>query len=78
MQTLLVVLVAIVLFMMLKGDTKESWGTSPGVFDQLASTSSYYPYWRYGYGYRRPWWRYGYRYPGWGSYYRRSRPWMWY
>lgn len=57
---------------------KEAFGTSPGVFDQLASSSGYYPYWRYGYGYNWPYYRYIYPYPEYSSYRRYPRPWGWY
>jgi hypothetical protein len=41
---------------------QENWGTSPGTLIQLASNSGYYPYYRYGYGYRYPYYIYKYPY----------------
>lgn len=55
------IIVAFVLLKYITKDTKENWGTSPGTLIQLASSSGYYPYWRYGFGYRYPYYRY--RYP---------------
>lgn len=34
--------------------TKEGWATSPGTLDQLASSSTEYPFWQYQYGFRYP------------------------
>lgn len=48
------------------GNKKEGWGTSPATLIQLASSSGYYPYQRYGFGYNYP--RYRYRYPYYSSY----------
>lgn len=57
---------------------RESFGTSPGVFDQLASSSGYYPYWRYGYGYDWPYYRYVYPYPEYSTYPKYPKPWGWF
>ena len=53
----------IVLFVLWKlfGKNVENWGTSPATLIQLASSSGYYPYYRYGFGYNYPYYRY--RYP---------------
>jgi hypothetical protein len=45
----------------MKNGTREGWGTSPATMIQLASSSGYYPYYRYGFGYQYPYYRY--RYP---------------
>ena len=47
-------------------DGIEGWGTSPGTFTQLSASSSYYPFWQYGYGYRYPYYRY--MYPSYNNY----------
>ena len=58
----LIVAVAVILLLVLyKGNLKEGWGTSPATLIQLASSSGYYPYWRYGFGYKYP--NYRFRYP---------------
>jgi len=41
--------------------TEKFGGSSPGALIQLSSSSGYYPYYRYDYGYRPPYYRY--RYP---------------
>lgn len=66
-NTWTLILVAFVMIVFLKsqngvnGDVKENWGSSPATLIQLASSSGYYPYYRYGFGYRFP--NYRYRYP---------------
>ena len=40
----------------------EGWASSPATMIQLASSSGYYPFWRYGYGYRYPYYRFMYPY----------------
>lgn len=49
-------------YLNLQNNLKEGWGTSPATMIQLASSSGYYPYWRYGFGYRYPYYRYRYPY----------------
>lgn len=41
---------------------KEHWGSSPASLIQLSANSGYYPYYRYGFGYRYPYYRYRYPY----------------
>lgn len=55
------VLLLLVVVVYVLSSTKENWGTSPGTLIQLASNSGYYPYYRYGFGYRYP--NYIYKYP---------------
>lgn len=44
-------------------NAKEAFGgTSPATLMQLSASSGYYPFWRYGYGYRWPYYRYVYPY----------------
>jgi len=47
----------LVLYHFLKRN-KEGMSSSRGTFIQLAAASGYYPFWRYGYGYRYPYYRY--------------------
>lgn len=53
-------------------------GTGPATYIQLASSSGYYPYWRYGYGYMWPYWRYVYPYPEYGQHYNYPKPYGFY
>jgi len=54
----------------------EGWATSPATLIQLSASSSYYPFWRYGYGWRYPYYRYMYPYyaynPTYSGYYNRG------
>lgn len=53
--------------------TVEGWGTSPGTFDQLISSSAYYPVWEYSSAWDYPYYRYMYpfRLPRYRRYYPR-------
>lgn len=42
------------------GSVKEGWGSSPATLIQLSASSGYYPFWRFGHGYRYPYYRYMY------------------
>ena len=82
MNLLIVVLIAVAAWLLIFNQNREQMSTSPGVFDQLAAGSGYYPYWRYGwpYGRRRnrgwgDWYPWGPS--GWGAW-SYSRPWGWY
>lgn len=59
-----VLLLAIYVFSKYFMPTMEGWATSPATMIQLAAGSGYYPFWRYGYGYRYPYYRYIYPYHG--------------
>lgn len=76
-------IVALVLYWLF--GKREGFATSPGTLIQLAASSGYYPFWRYGYGYRWPYYRYIYPYyanhPSYTSYYQQGmypRPYGWY
>lgn len=82
--TLTHVLIAAAALWLLLGK-RESFATGPATQIQLAASSGYYPFWRYGYGYRWPYYRYIYPYyanhPSYTSYYQRGhypRPHGWY
>jgi len=64
---------------------KEGFGSGRGTLMQLSASSGYYPFWRYGYGYRWPYYRYIYPYqanhPSYTDQYKRGhypRPHGWY
>ena len=63
----------VALFVLQSTGLIEGWATSPGTLIQLASSSGYYPFWRYGYGYRYPYYRFMYPYNGYSRYYRHRR-----
>lgn len=59
--TLTHVLIAAAALWLLYGK-KERFATSPATQIQLAASSGYYPFWRYGHGYRWPYYRFIYPY----------------
>ncbi len=61
---LLIFIFVVIMLAQVFGVGIEGWGTSPATMIQLASSSGYYPFWRYGYGYRYPYYRYIYPYQG--------------
>jgi hypothetical protein len=83
--SLLHIIVAAFVLYLLFSKRENFGGTSPATLIQLAASSGYYPFWRYGYGYRWPYYRYIYPYyanhPSYTSYYKRGmypRPYGWY
>ena len=58
----ILVLLLIIVAIYVISSTKEKWGTSPGTLIQLSSNSGYYPYYRYGFGYKYPYYMYKYPY----------------
>ena len=58
----LIGVILMIAFYMYMKPTIEGWATSPGTLIQLAASSGYYPYYRYGFGYRYPYYRYRYPY----------------
>lgn len=85
MNILLWISIAFVVYLFLRDRSAESFATSPATLIQLAASSGYYPFWRYGYGYMWPYYRYLYPYygnhPTYSSYYRDAqypRPAGWY
>jgi hypothetical protein len=54
-------IIALLFLWKIFGGNREGWATSPATMIQLASSSGYYPYYRYGFGYQYPYYRY--RYP---------------
>ena len=73
---LLHVLIAGLVLMWFSSKVKESFGSGRGTLMQLSASSGYYPFWRYGYGYRWPYYRYIYPYaanhPNYTSYAKRG------
>jgi hypothetical protein len=80
MNMLILLLIALAAWLLIFHQQREQMSTSPGVFDQLAANSGYYPYWQYGWPYgrrrHRGWWWgwYPWNYGDWTY----SRPWGWY
>jgi hypothetical protein len=54
-------IIALIILWKILSNIREPYGTSPATMIQLASSSGYYPYSRYGFGYQYPYYRY--RYP---------------
>ena len=64
---------------------REGFASGPASLIQLSAGSGYYPFWRYGHGYRWPYYRYIYPYyanhPSYTSHYKQGhypRPHGWY
>lgn len=54
---LITVIVLLITYFLFFGATIEGWATSPGTLDQLAASSTEYPFWQFQYGYRYPQYR---------------------
>lgn len=60
----LILIIAFLLGLYLFNSEKlvEGWATSPATMIQLSASSGYYPFWRYGYGWRYPYYRFMFPY----------------
>jgi len=82
---LYLVVIFLAAWWLIKTGVENFGGTSPGVYDQLAAGSGYYPWWRYQWAYNWPYYRFIYPYyanfPTYANFYRRGtypKPWGWY
>ena len=60
-QNILFLIILVISALYVFSSLKENWGTSPGTMTQLSSSSGYYPFSSYGFGYKYP--QYMFKYP---------------